>query len=662
MANYTLKFSDSVSTIDFYSGETKPVTPGYFVRENGLDLPPPTVNAAFNQSNQADGAPMSRSYYGNRTITITFGILGSTLADLKAKIRAIQDALNDAQYRYLLGAGNLYYLETQWGTSAGQSTYFDVIRGDLQLPTDWYASTKLITSFVILDCKLVLTCLPYGRFTTQTINNLSLTNSQGNLAVGENYISAFYNEGGTAQLVASNSIQATTKRLSQTFTQGSNQTIAGAAFYVYQINSGGLNLGNVYMEIYAVDANHKPTGAALATGNIASTNIPTATNALNNWTFCAFSVPVALTSGTEYALVIRCPSWVVGVLGVLQSVATNPYAGGQAWYSTDNGSTWTTIGNYDFAFAVLAQTTRVNYQEIATDSTYGDVPAGTLLNLSSLPTSKNIWVAKRTGNATISPAAVARYQEPLWIEAENYTACTIDNTSGAVNMGMIPISGGSAVTSYLSSGCSLYLQTSNVARNIAHYKYALSSISGGQFRVLARCRVTDITLQGFALGWENSATGSPSSVPLTSTVVVPAVNATWQVLDLGQFLLPSIANPGSSLLARMPEYLNIYCQSIAQTGSNYLYWDIDWIFLMPIDEGYINFKSNTGYVSIDSISQNNGVYDVDAALAYISNFFASVGTLPQVGRENTRFYVIMDAVESQTATLGTKYQPRFLTI
>jgi hypothetical protein len=665
--NYTLKLSDSVVAIDFYSGDVTTKTAGYFVQEGGLNLPPPTVNAQFNQSNQSDGAPMSRAVYGNRTITITFGIQGSSLVDVKAKIRAIQECLNDAAYRYLLGTGNLFYLETQWGVTAGQSTYFDVLRGDLQLPTDYLTSTKLTSGFTILNCKLVLTCLPFGRYTIQTIGNAALQNSQGDLAVGESYITPYYIEAGTAQLQTSSPksiFGSATGRVSQTFTMASTLTVAGAAIYC---EKSAVGIGNVYFEIYAVDANHKPTGGVMATGNISNANIPTYTGTYphtNAWSFCAFSTPVALTTGTEYALVIRTPSWTAGYLYVYYSVATNPYAGGVGWYSTDNGSTWTTIGNYDFAFAVLTQTTRVNYQEITTDATYGDVPAGTMMNLSGLPTAVNIWVAKRTGNGTFSPSSNPRYQEPLWIEGGGYSAATVDNTSGAVFVGMIPVTGGSTTTALLSSASSVFLSTSNIARNIAHYWYSITTLSAGSFRVLARCRVTDVTLQGFALGWHNdSSPYTPALVPTIANTVSPAVNNTWQVLDLGQFLLPSVANPGSSQLARMKEDLDIYCQSIASTGSNYLYWDIDWIFLLPTDEGYANFKSATSYTSIDSISKVTGIYDDDSvAWASVFSNLSSVGPLPTIGRENTRLYVICDAVESQAITLQTRYEPRYLLI
>ena len=311
MANFILKLGDSIVYNDFYSGETHPQTSGYFVQEGGLSLPPPTINAQFNQSNQSDGAPMSRANYGNRTITIMFGIQGSSLADVRSKIELLQEALNDAAYRYLLGAGNLYYLEVQLGTTAGQSTYYDIMRGDLQLPADWWNSSKLSTGFVILNCKLVLTCLPFGRYTVQTLGNATLQNSQGNLAVGESYITPFYNEAGTAQLQTSSPVAifaSATGRVSQTFTMAASLTVSGAAIYC---DKSAVGIGNVYFEIYAVDANHKPTGAVKATGNISNANIPTYTGTwphTNEWSFCAFSTPVALTTGTEYALVIRIPS------------------------------------------------------------------------------------------------------------------------------------------------------------------------------------------------------------------------------------------------------------------------------------------------------------------------------------------------------------------
>jgi len=660
VSNYVLQLSGGTTTIDFYSGETNPPTPGYFVQEGGLDLPPPSINASFNNSDQADSAPMSRAVYGNRTITITFGIIGSSLADLKTKIRTLQGCLNDAAYRYLLGTPNTYYLASQWGTTAGASTYFDVLRGDLQLPSDCYDTNKLSSSFVILGCKLVLTCLPFGRSTAQTIGNVTLMNGNGNLATGESYISSLYDQTGSMLWYQSMPYNL---GIAQTFTPQFNQTIAGAGIYCYQ--SAGANLGNVYFTIYAVDGSHKPTGAALATGNVSSTLIPTNYNQMQNWLFCAFGTPVALTSGTEYALVVSLPSFVSGYFYTGYSVLSNPYPYGQAWTSNDGSSWGQTVGTADFAFVTYYQNTNQNYQEIVTDNTFGDVPAGLQHNLSGLATNVNIWIAKRSGASTLSPASIPRYQEPIWIQCASFASYATDSLSPAI-VGKIPVTGGTCNTpaANMGSGAQIAMlgNTPAAAQAIAHYKYSLAGISAGTFRVLFRGRVEDITHMGFAFGWENSVTGSPNMVPATTSYVAPAVSNTWKVMDLGALVIPSVANPGSTQLLRMPEYLNLYAVSMTSGSIALANWDFDWIFLLPTDEGYANFKSGTGYSTVDSISKAQGIYDVDAGLAYVSNFFASVGPVPTIGREPTRIYVIQDTADGVKVTSQVKYQPRFITI
>ena len=78
-------------------------------------------------------------------------------------------------------------------------------------------------------------------------------------------------------------------------------------------------------------------------------------------------------------------------------------------------------------------------------------------------TSTNVWVAKRSGTSITLPSTVARYQETLWINGNNYTAFYysypgygITNAAGCQNQGNIPVSAGSTTTTSLGCAAELY--------------------------------------------------------------------------------------------------------------------------------------------------------------------------------------------------------------
>jgi hypothetical protein len=67
-----------------------------------------------------------------------------------------------------------------------------------------------------------------------------------------------------------------------------------------------------------------------------------------------FSSPVELTSGTEYAIVVRLPSASGPSWGNWQANWSNPYANGIAMTSSNGGSSWGENANTDFWFQTKA--------------------------------------------------------------------------------------------------------------------------------------------------------------------------------------------------------------------------------------------------------------------------------------------------------------------
>ena len=169
MADFRLKLSDGTTTIDLYGGSDS------VVRQGGLNMPPPKVKSSYVNNPFSDGGRLAASRYENRIITLNTKIWGSSLSDLKSNVRSILRLLNDAEKRALSGYGSQVYLEYQWGDTAGQSTFFDVLRGDLSMPKD-YLSAPLSKGYYIPDAQITLVCKPFGRYSNQDINQDTLEN------------------------------------------------------------------------------------------------------------------------------------------------------------------------------------------------------------------------------------------------------------------------------------------------------------------------------------------------------------------------------------------------------------------------------------------------------------------------------------------------------
>ena len=117
----------------------------------------------------------------------------------------------------------------------------------------------------------------------------------------------------------------------QTFTPSVSHTILSVKLLL------AAPVNNAYtttVNIYATDANGKPTGSSLASGTLASSTIsPLA------WYEVSLGAGAALTSGVKYAIVVRISTsnnylnWRVDHIGAT-------YAGGRFWMSGDSGATW----------------------------------------------------------------------------------------------------------------------------------------------------------------------------------------------------------------------------------------------------------------------------------------------------------------------------------
>lgn len=125
----------------------------------------------------------------------------------------------------------------------------------------------------------------------------------------------------------------------QTITPATTYTLHQIDLYCYRAGSPG----TITVEIYATSGG-KPTGGALGSG---TTNGDTLSPLDFQWRSVTMS-DIALSSGVQYAIVVRCGGNSSNKL-LLKDTLEN-YAGGTYGNSTDGGSTWNISATLDMTF------------------------------------------------------------------------------------------------------------------------------------------------------------------------------------------------------------------------------------------------------------------------------------------------------------------------
>ena len=137
-------------------------------------------------------------------------------------------------------------------------------------------------------------------------------------------------------------------------------------------------------------------------------------------------------------------------------------------------------------------------------------------------------------------------------------------------------------------------------------------------------------------------------------------------LDLGELTLEPTAVPDGFTAPTFS--LRIYGTYFDGSTSNsmavneYLKWQVDYIFLLPIDEGaaIVDSVSSSDRILIDSLSEAPGVYILNVS-DVVQQFATFTGGPFDLGPEDTRIYVVRDDTGNPSDvqfTWTTTYIPR----
>ena len=145
----------------------------------------------------------------------------------------------------------------------------------------------------------------------------------------------------------------TTTWHAQTFTAGITGSVSRVDLNLFSLNCGAVTMPDLTVSIRNA-ASNLPTGADLGTATI-----PGFCNGGGGFFTATFATPVAVTAGTQYAIVWRSTLTGAAVSPNPRYVSTvsdtDPYAGGRRATSTTSGASWTGaagINNNDFGFKV----------------------------------------------------------------------------------------------------------------------------------------------------------------------------------------------------------------------------------------------------------------------------------------------------------------------
>ena len=283
--------------------------------------------------------------------------------------------------------------------------------------------------------------------------------------------------------------------------------------------------------------------------------------------------------------------------------------------------------------------------------------------------SKKMWVARRSGE---------RRTDDLFIQGEEETSFTQGSNPGGANTSF-KSNGAEAVTAasggqvsrmeWSQDAGSQGLQTSWISAGHSQYDITGANIPSGLYRVLVRGEMaSDISAvvagdMGLALGWTY---GAKSKTPVSGDEVNPSALNQYEIFDLGELTLEPTAVPDGFTAPTFS--LRIYGTYFDSSTSNamalneYLRWHVDYVFLLPIDEGaaIVNSVSTSDRILIDSLSDAPGVYLLNGS-DVVQQFATFTGGPFDLGPEDTRIYVVRDDTGNPSDvqfTLTPTYVPR----
>ena len=607
-----LKISDGVTTLDLLGTD-------YKTAKNGLAIPPPRMRAAWGAASLfRDGSDLVAAQYENRQISIDFHIISTSLADFQTNLRALHRLLNDAKQRQILGYGAVVYLEFQTGDVAGQSVFFDILYGELVLPQT-FLSPVLSNEYDVIQARLVLNCSPLGRYTNQDIAQATLENED--YSTEHNYMDittaeaygdvpakmyiklALTNAAGDKKMWVAK--RSGTRYNDDLWVQGEDETsttdiIDSTHDVTFSDEADAARSGDKHERL-----RFEPHEAISAAAVIGRMNYQFATPPRGLFRVLAYC-SVNPSTATEYSKMGWGAGWSYGNRTKAPAAASGEY------YYNSATDTWEVL---DLG---LIKIPPVKESDIALNSTL------------ELRIYQYVKEALDLTNFWKSPTGFVDTDAAWANEANAY-----DEDTGTFSQATYAALGVFAQELQLTLGAAI-------------------SCGGCRFWITRESvDISEIELAAFYdAGWNVLYTGA---FPAADEWVEKYFTDGNHSVD--KWRLKFKNDGGANKWARIHEL------DFADGTAEDYDWCLDYIFLIPVDEGIViaNDVPHDEWLALDSISDPPGVFILDAADKII-DVPTYVGLPFTLGRETTRIYVLRDDGKTVTFTTDIKYQPQFLVV
>ena len=236
-------------------------------------------------------------------------------------------------YQFLNLPAGTYPSETASAPGFNSQTVNSIVINDSATTVQNFSLTSASTAACLTDTS-------QGDFRTGQANNVDPDTSPGNVVLAvPNTIDQSYTVGTNTGM---GPIGAATWQ-AQTFTPAISGALTRADVQIFCSGCTGTT-PNITVAI------RNTSGGLPIGGDLATATIPGFASGVGAWFTVNFALPTTVTSGTQYALILRAaadPS-----AGIYFWIRANPgtYAGGQRVSTADSGGTWTADSTKDFNF------------------------------------------------------------------------------------------------------------------------------------------------------------------------------------------------------------------------------------------------------------------------------------------------------------------------
>ena len=161
------------ATLELYDGSTTIDLLGVnFNASLPLEIPPSPASAVY------AGRELRGVRREPRTISVRLNVKGSSVTDLRSKLRDLEGMLARAQRRQSMNQGTKVVLKCQLTNTDADDIEYRVMWGELELPPDALDEPALSTAFAAPGALLTMVCEPFGRLSSVSVTADTLENEQ----------------------------------------------------------------------------------------------------------------------------------------------------------------------------------------------------------------------------------------------------------------------------------------------------------------------------------------------------------------------------------------------------------------------------------------------------------------------------------------------------